>query len=159
MGVRASVSNLCSLSRSLAGSCKGKLDKVQISFLCRKISRPLPCTLVPQLHHLRCTRITNCKKLRPVLCVQIDDRHMPNRNNGAASRQQQRDNNYNWCHSRRCHGTTAYNSRCTCLWETVKIALHVMIGSVCQRMDQFFAASRTLALPCQGATSGEQPAP
>jgi hypothetical protein len=100
------------------------------------------------------------QKRRPILCVLIDDRHMPNRNNGAANRQQHRVDNYNWCHSRRrCHETTAHHSRCTCLRVAVMIALHIMIGSVCQRMDQFFAASRALALPRLGAASGEQPAP
>ncbi len=159
MSGRASVGKQCRLSRSLLGTCNGKLDQVQIRF-CWKTSKPLPCTLVPKLHHLRCTIMNNCKKITPILCVLIDDRHMPNRNNGAANRQQQRGDNYNWCHSRRrCHETTAHHSRCTCLWEAVMIALHVMIGSVCQRMDQFLDAWRAFALPGRVAGSGELPAP
>ncbi len=156
--IRASVSNPRRLSRSLSGKCNAKVGKVQSSSFANT-STPLPCTLLPQNTSSSLYIDVQLQKAKPdTVCrstsctCPIETTALPLDSSSDATISL-------GAHSRRCHETTAYNSRCTCLIEVDMIALHVMIGSVCQRMDQFFAASRALALPRLGAASGEQPAP
>jgi hypothetical protein len=61
-------------------------------------------------------------------------------------------------HSRRCHQTTADNRGCTIRLETGMTGLHFIIDCVCQPLDQFLIAWRSIARPGRQAASSELPA-